>query len=178
MGVRRFNLIVTHLPGFHVRREAVKQLEEAVEGFRVVGYSHNVIYGVAPDPDRAVEEARRRLPRSTPILRIIPVYDVVKPYIDAVRRSVHKLLAERPEGSVAVRIDGHVLDESGRPMHRRDAAIAIMEGVERPVDLRSPDVLIYVKVVKVAGTRRSRVAAIYVGPPRGILSIVKELRQA
>ncbi|GAB6147937.1 hypothetical protein JCM10135_04780 [Stetteria hydrogenophila] len=173
MAVERFNLIVTHLPGLPMRREAVRQLEALVDEFRVVGYGQSIIYGVAPDPFRAVEEFRRSMPRSTPILRIIPVNDVVKPYIDAVRRSVHTLLSRHPEGSVAVRIDGHLLDENGRVMHRRDAAVAIMNGIERPVNLRSPDVLVYIKVTRL---RRWRVAAIYTGPPSGILSTVKESR--
>jgi tRNA acetyltransferase TAN1 len=158
-----------------MRREAIRQLEDVIEGFKVIGYWQSIIYGLVDDPLEAVEVARKSLPMHTPILRMIPVNDVVRPYIDAVKRSVHSLLSKWPEGSVAVRIDGYIMDESGRFMHRRDAAIAIMEGVERPVNLKNPDVLIYVKVTRLG---RDRVAAIYVGPPRGILSIVKEARQA
>ncbi len=158
-----------------MRREAIRQLEGVIEGFKVVGYWQSIIYGLVNEPLEAVEAARKSLPKNTPILRIIPIDDAVKPYIDAVKRSVHRLLSKWPEGAVAVRIDGYIMDESGRIMHRRDAAIAIMEGVERPVNLKNPDVLIYIKVTRLG---RGRVAAIYVGPPRGILSVVKEARQA
>lgn len=158
-----------------MRREAIRQLENVIEGFKVIGYWQSIIYGLVDKPLEAVEAARKGLPKNTPVLRIIPIDDIVKPYIDAVKRSVHKLLPRWPEGTVAVRIDGYIMDESGRIMHRGDAAIAIMEGVDRPVNLKNPDVLIYVKVTRLG---RGRVAAIYVGPPRGILSVVKEARQA
>ncbi len=166
-----FNLIVTHMPGYHMRRAAVDDLERVVGRVMVVWARQNVVYAVVPDARAAVEALRARLTPKTPILRVIPIDEVVRPRVEEVRMAVHRLLAARPPGSVAVRIEGY-LSGPGGPMHRRDAAIAIMEGVERPVNLGSPDVLVYVKVARFRG---GRVAAVYVGPPKGILSVVKEL---
>ena len=166
-----FNLIVTHNPGYHMRLAAERDLERLVPGLRVVWARQNVIYALAPDARGAVEALRSGLTPRTPILRVIPVDEVVRPRVDDVRRAVHRLLEHAPGGSVAVRIEGR-LHGPGGPVHRRDAAVAIMEGVERPVDLDSPDVLILVKVSRFRGRR---VAAVYVGPSRGVLSVVKEI---
>ncbi|MEB2836232.1 MAG: THUMP domain-containing protein [Desulfurococcales archaeon] len=169
--VRRFSLIVTHIPGYYERRDALEQLRDILGFVEYVGGYHNVLLLWVPRPLEAVELLRRKLPDWTPILRAIPVLDVVPPRVSAVRESVHRLLSKAPPGSFAVRVDGYLVDEDGRLMHRVDAARYIAEGVERPVNLGSPDVLVYIKVVGRPG-RRS--AAVYVGPPRGILSVPRE----
>lgn len=169
MGV--FNLIVTHLPGYYERREALDELRWILDSIDVVERYNNVLLLWVPRPREAVERLRRKLPEGTPVLRVIPVDRVTGLGVSEVREAVHELLSRAGPGSFAVRIDGHLVDEEGRLMHRVDSARVIAEGVERPVNLKSPEVLVYVKVVGRPGRRR---AAIYVGPPRGILSLARE----
>lgn len=168
--MQEFNLLATHLPGYYARRRAVEELGEAVGSLRVVWRWQNIIYAWVPDPRGAVRRAASSLPGNTVVLRVIPVDAVVEPVIGEIRRVVRGLLERAPPGSFAVRVDGHPVDESGRMMHRRDAAIALAEGVDRPVNLSAPDVLVYVKILRY---RRGYKAAVYVGPPGGILSTVK-----
>ncbi len=167
----RFNLIVTYLPGYYERREALDELRWILEVFDIVDRYQNVLLLWVPRPLDAVERLRRRLPEDTPIQRVIPVNAVVPPLVNRVKEVVHELLTSAPEGSFAIKIDGHLVDGDGNLMHRVDSARFIAEGVERPVNLKKPDVLVYIKVVGRPGRKR---AAVYVGPPRGILSVVRE----
>ena len=165
-----FNLVVTHLPGYPNKREAIRHLTWLLDDVEIIDSRPNIILARVPDPDDAVARLRRSLPRGTPILRVIPVHAVTYPKVEEVREVVHRLLRERGRGSFAIRIDGHLLDSEGRQMHKVDAAVVIAEGVGLPVNLSSPDTLVYIKVLRF---RRSYVAAIYVGPPSGILSTAK-----
>ncbi len=166
-----FNLIVTHLPGRPMARDAERHLVWLLPGIRIVYREPNIILASHPDPRDAVARLRRSLPRDTPILRVVPLDEVTGTSVSEVRGAVHRLLARAPEGSYAIRLDGHLEDGEGRRMHKIDAIRIIAEGVERPVNLDNPDVLVYIKVVRF---RRGYVAGIYVGPPSGILSVVKE----
>ena len=168
-----FNLIVTHLPGWPNARDAERHLYWLLREVEVVHRAPNILLARVPDPRDAVARLRRSLPASTPILRVIPVDDVVYPRVDEVRESVHRLLAEAPEGSFAIKLDGHLYSEEGDRMHKLDAIKIIADGLDRPVNLSSPDVLVYIKVVRYRG---GYLAAVYVGPPDGILSVVKERR--
>ncbi|MCE4624294.1 MAG: THUMP domain-containing protein [Desulfurococcales archaeon] len=165
-----FNLIVTHLPGYPNKRDAMRQLSWLLDDVEIVDSRPNIILAKVPDPDDAVRRLKRSLPiDSTPILRVIPVHAVTYPKVDSVREVVHRLLREAGPGSFAVRLDGYLYSD-GERLHRVDAAKIIADGVERPVNLSSPDILVYVKVVRF---RRSYLAAIYVGPPDGILRVVR-----
>lgn len=165
-----FNLIVTHLPGRPNARTAERQLVWLLPSIRIVFRMPNIILAKTPDPRDTVARLRRSLPRDTPILRVIPVDLVVEARVDTVREAVHRLLAKAPEGTYAIRIDGHLQDTEGRLMHKIDSIKVIAEGIERRVNLDNPDILVYIKTVRYRG----RKAAIYVGPPSGILSTVKQ----
>ena len=164
-----FNLIVTHLPGRPNARTAERQLVWLLPSIRIVYRMPNIILAKTPDPRDTVARLKRSLPAETPILRVIPVDAVVEARVEAVKRVVHRLLSQAPEGSYAIRLDGHLEDEEGRRMHKIDSIRVIADGIERPVNLDNPDILVYIKVVKYRGRR----AAVYVGPPNGILSTVK-----
>ncbi len=169
-----FNLIVSHVPGWDMKRRALDELRRVLGwDMDVVERQPNLIFLRVPDADRAVEKLRSELPEDTVILRVVPVYRVVDPNLDAVKSVVKDLLLMAPDGSFAVKVDGYIVDGEGRRMSRMDAAARIADGIDRPVNLDNPDVLVYVKVVRVRGRYR---AAVYVGAPRGILSIVKERR--
>ena len=172
-GFKEFNLIVTHLPGRLNKRLALRELRLALGRVSVVYSAPNILYCLTEDPHGAVRRLREKLTRRTSILRVIPVDRVVEARLDAVRDAVVSLMRSAPEGSYAIRLDGRLLDSEGRPVPRDKAIEFLASPLKRPVDLRDPDVLVYVKVSRVGGRR---VASIYVGPPTGILSAVKELR--
>ncbi len=172
MAPPRFNLVVSHLPGLHARRLVREELR-AVLGydrvwFPVQGQSLTLAE-YRGDPLEAVELLRKGLPEDTVILKVVPALRVVEPEVEAVKRVVDELLASAPEGSFAVRLQGRLL-RGGRPLGSMEAVRLLAEGVPRPVDLRSPDVLVLVRVVNVRGVRA---AAVYVGRPSGVLSLAR-----
>ncbi len=166
-----FNLIITHLPGWPNAREAEKHLYWLLDDVKIVYGRPGIILALVDDSRKAVERLRRSLPEHTPILRVIPIDAVTYPRVNEVRKMVHTLLSSVGEGSFAIRLDGHLYDENGEIMHKIDSIRIIANDIERQVDLSKPDILVYIKVVPY---RRGRLAAIYVGPPKGILSTVKE----
>lgn len=166
-----FNLIVTHLPGWPNARDAERHLEWLLDDVEIVHRAPNILMARVPSPKDAVERLRRSLPASTPILRVIPVDAVAYPRVTDVKKTVHSLMERVPGGSYAIKLDGHLYDEEGELMHKVDSIRLIADGIDRRVDLSNPNVLVYIKIVRY---RRSRLAAIYVGSPRGILSTVKE----
>ena len=165
-----FNLIVTHLPGPENKRKALWILRQALPAFSIAYSRPHIILGIVRDPQEAVEILKSSLTRKSPILRVIPVSRVEAAFTSDVKRVVEEILKKQPEGSFAVRLDGYLRDDNGRLMRRRDAIIAIADSIDRKVNLNSPDILVYIKVVKFRGRR---LAAIYVGPPDNIISTVK-----
>jgi tRNA acetyltransferase TAN1 len=166
-----FNLLITHLPGFGMRREALSELYNYIDDLKLVFYEKNKLYIKVRDPKEVVKKLCRDLPSKTVILRAIPVDDVVSPNIDEVINSVRRLINNK-EGKIAVRIDGHLISENGRFLHRQEAASLIGDSVDRDVNLSNPDVLIYVKVTRF---KRRYVAAVFVDNPRYIFSSVKRV---
>jgi len=168
----RFNLVVSHLPGLHARRLAREELRAALGGervrFPVQGQSVTLAEYLG-DPLEAVEALRRGLPEDTVILKVVPALRVVEPEVDAVKRAVDELLSSAPPGSFAVRVQGRLL-RGGQPLGSMEAVKLLAEGVERPVNLGSPDVLVFVRVVSLKGVKA---AAVYVGRPEGVLSLAR-----
>jgi len=171
-GWRAFNLIVTHLPGPGSKRRAIWTLKQLIPELTVVHSRPNILLCRVEDPIKAIEVLRSNLPPKTSILRVIPVLDVRSVRVRDVRASVEKLLLKAGEGSFAIRLDGHLEDDNGRLMSRRESIEVIASNIDRRVNLRNPDILVYVKAVKFG---RRWVAAIYVGSPSNMLSTVKGL---
>ena len=167
----QFNLIVTHLPGKPAKVKAIRDLKEALGDFVIVDSRPNIIISLVDNALGAVKLLRERLPRDTPILRVIPVSSVTLIIVDYVEKSVRSLV-ERAEGATfAIRLDGKLYDSEGRVLGWREAIERIASGINKKVNLSNPDILVYIKTVKVKG--RSY-AAIYEGSPQGIMSTVKE----
>ncbi|MCE4609380.1 MAG: THUMP domain-containing protein [Desulfurococcales archaeon] len=164
-----FNLIVSHLPGYDEKREAMKHLRWLLDDVEIVESRPNLLLAKVEDPIDAVERLKRSLPKHTTILRVIPVMEVTYPNVENVRDVIHKLLKGR-EGSFAIKLDGHLYDSEGRMMHKVDSITVIADGIDLPVNLSNPDILVYIKIVKY---RRNYLAALYVGSPEGILSVKK-----
>lgn len=170
MTYKPFNVIITHLPSPHARWKIASFMRKTAGYFYITEYSSNVVLGKVKDPIAAAEALASNLTPSSPFLRFIPVLEVRSPRLREVKQAVEELLSKQGEGSFAIRLDGHLEDEEGRLMSRRDSIVMLAEGIERKVDLENPDVIVYVKVVRFRGRW---VAAIYVGSPKHILSVAK-----
>jgi tRNA(Ser,Leu) C12 N-acetylase TAN1 len=173
--VMEANLMVTHLPVWGARRLVLQDLRNALAGrVRLVAARFNVMLLSVDydDPYLAVRDLRGSLPRDTLILRVIPVHRIViPPEAERIREAVGELLSRAPPGSFAVRLEGRVL-VGGREVPRSEAVKIIAEaGGGRPVNLDSPDILVLVKPFRL---QRLRGAAVYVGPPDGVLSTARE----
>ncbi|MEM0340393.1 MAG: THUMP domain-containing protein [Acidilobaceae archaeon] len=166
-----FNLIVTHLPGPYAKRRAREILEQLLD-ISILESRPNVLICRVPDPLNAIEQLRRQLPLKSPILRAIPVTAVTRPRVEDVKRVVMEAVSSLPEGSFAVRIDGRLWSSSGEPLSKLDAVKIIAENIDRKVNLKNPDILVYVKVIRFRGRRW---AAVYVGHPSFVFSTVKSL---
>ena len=161
-----FNLVVTHLPGPEAKRRTVWTLKQLIPGFTLVYSRPNILLGRVDDPLKAIEILRANLPPRTTILRVIPVLEVRSVKALEVKDAVEKLVAKAGEGSFAIRLDGYLEDENGRLMSRMEAIRLIARDIDRKVNLKNPDILVYIKTVKI---HRMWFSAIYVGHPSNIL---------
>ncbi len=170
--LRLFNLIVAHEPGRWGFREALRVLRGLLPGALVFDTPKHLILLRVGDPYAAVERLAANLDSGQPILRAIPLDAVAPPYVEDVARLAARLAAEKAEGgeaTFAVRVEGRLWRrETGEPVSSREAVEAIAEGIDLPVDLRSPGLLVLVKVVRLS--RAQRYAGIMVAPPSSIYS--------
>ncbi|MEM0491322.1 MAG: THUMP domain-containing protein [Acidilobaceae archaeon] len=126
--------------------------------------------GRVKDPIEAVNIIKSNITPKTTILRIIPVNEVRSVKLADVKSSILNLLSKIGEGSFAIRLEGHLLDDNGKIMRRIDSIVKLADEIDRSVNLKNPDILVYVKIVKFRGRW---VSAIYVGSPNNIVSTVK-----
>lgn len=176
--VEPFNLIVTHLPTYRNYVVARRQLLNILDRPVIVDVQPNIMFLRVRDPDAAVDALKRTLiDVDTPILRVIPVDRVLEPYAEDVRDEARRLFYEKCSGeaSFAIRMDGHLYSrepEYGKGWLQRDEAIKIIaSGISNPVNLSSPQCLVYIKIVQLYGY--TELAALTVGQPSRILSIAK-----
>ena len=165
-----FNLIVSHIPGREGYHEALRYLRAYIEGLQVFYTRQSVILARVPDPRRAVRVLSENLPPDSPILRAIPVDVVVQPYLEDVREAVAKLYPRviPEDATFAVRVEGRLRRRDGGEVGRVEAQSEIGAIVDRRVNLRNPDYLILVKVVKTGGG--AAYAAVSITPPSLIYS--------
>lgn len=168
-----FNLIVTHEPGYENYVLARAQIRDILgSDMRVVDTSQSIMLLRVSDPFEAVRRISEELPGSTPVLRVVPVEEVVEPTVQRVAGTVERLASKIPEGETfKIRIDGHLYDDKGgvwERVSRREAIDVIAERVDRPVNLSEPQWLVYVKVVRL--WRGDEFAAVVVARPDQIFS--------
>ncbi len=157
-----FNLIITHEPGLDNYRWARNQIRQLIgEGLRYVSsYQSVILYDTDLDPHDVALKLRTSLKGvGTPIIRVIPIDEVVEPYLDEVIEAVKHLLPRLPTGvSFRITIEGHLFGkgEEGRikRLHTREAVEEIAKYVDNPVNLDNPGRIIYVKVVRYLRRRR------------------------
>ncbi len=165
-----FNLIVSHLPGRSGYHEALRYLRAYVDGFQLFYARQSLILGRAPDPYYAARILAERLPPDSPILRVVPVDRVTLPYLEDVVEVVKELYPQRipDDATFAVRVEGRLRRRNGGEVGRLEAHREIGAVVERRVDLRNPDYLILVKVVKLDSA--TSYAGVMIAPPRAVYS--------
>ncbi len=177
MNRKPFNLIVTHYPGYDNFVVVKNQLNDVLGEIRVVDSSQSILLALVDDPYKAVERIKNSGLKDTPILRVIPVDEVVDVYVDRVAEvSRRLLLSKSSEGeSFRIRLDGRLYEYANgeiRKLHRDEAIRIIARDIDRPVNLTSPDWIIYVKVIKMY--RVTELASITVCKPNQILSFSRQ----
>ena len=158
-----FSLIVTHEPSIDNYRWARNQLRQ-IAGTKlryVSSYQSVILYDLDEDPHEVAREIREALRNvGTPIIRVIPVDYVTDPYVDDVVEVVKENIAPKiPERTkFRVTLEGHLyrVREDGYRvrMHTIDAVREIAKYIDRPVDLKNPELIVFVKVVKYMRGRR------------------------
>ncbi len=168
--MRIFNLIVSHQPGRDAYMEALRYLRAYLNDFLLLYTRQSLIIGKVGDPYKAVKVLKKVLPPESPILRVIPVDEVVAPFIEDVIEVVKRLYPIRipPDSRFAVRVEGRLYRRSGGEIGRLEAQRMIGDIVDRGVNLSNPDYLVLVKTVRVQ--RDLAYAAIMIAPPSSIYS--------
>jgi tRNA acetyltransferase TAN1 len=171
-----FNLIVAHEPGYYASREAMRTIRSVLGAVRLFAAPQSLLLLSVDDPYKAVAKLARELTDDSVILRAIPLDAVSSPYLDDVDKTVKKTLQEKYGSkngkTFAIRLEGHLVDnESGRLLHKDEAIRYLAKGIELPVNLDNPDILILVKIVR--ASKGLYYAGIMVAPPCSIYSRAK-----
>ncbi len=173
MSRRPFNLIVTHEPGYENFLLAKQQVLEILGEASIIDTAQSIMLLRVDDPYKAAKMIAEGIPESTPILRAVPVDEVVEPTTRKVGETVGRLAEERipPTSTFRIKLDGYLYRDMGgvwQRLHKQEAIEEIARHVDRPVNLSKPDWLIYIKVVRMHGGWEY--AAIMVAPPSSIFS--------
>ena len=163
-----------HEPGqdnYGWARNQVRQIL-GLDAIFVSAYQSVILYKVSGDPHEAASKLRNLLKgSSTPIIRVIPVDYVTEPIIDEVVEIVKELAHRIPPNSpYRITLEGHLYmvrsDGAKVRMHSLDAIKEMAKYVDRPVNLKNPSWVIYVRVVRYMRVRRK--AAISLVKPEEI----------
>jgi len=169
---RLFNLIVAAEPAYPGPQRALRLVKTLLGNPMVFDTPKSLILLRVDDPYAAVQQLEKQLGPDDPVLRAVPLDGETTPYVEDVAEAVKHLVAEKAAGgrpSFAVKIEGHLYSrETGERLHSADAVRIIADGIDLPVNLDNPDLLVLVKVVRVG--RAQRYAGIMVAPPASIYS--------
>ncbi len=168
-----FNLIVTHEPSYANYKWALDQLKNILEKFNIVDVSQSRIILRVSDPYEAVEKIIEKLPKDTPILRVIPVDIVIEPYVEDVAEIVWKYYTKiPPNATFRITLEGrHLYWRNNKIAHTDEAIRYIASKINRKVDLRNYEWEIYIRVLKIH--KHVEVASITIAPAKYIFSKAK-----
>nr|WP_148683641.1 THUMP domain-containing protein [Fervidicoccus fontis] len=176
MIVRRepFNLIITHYPGYDNFVVAREQIKNIIENIRIVDTSQSIILAIVDEPYATIEKIKSLELKETPILRIIPVDRVTDIFVDRVKEVIHELFNTKvkKEETFKIKLDGHLYkrqEGSIEKIHKDEAIKILAEGLENPVNLKSPSWLVYVKTLRMY--KATELASITVTKPENIISL-------
>ncbi len=173
----RFNLIVTT---YALREEAaIEELTQYIGGVYVVWKQRSLVLirATRMDPYEAVKTIREQIdPRYTNILRVIPIDIVYSPVLEDVAKIIWDLVDEKikPDETFRITLEGHLfkVTEEGNLIEARsrESIDYIAKNIDRKVNLKKPDKVVYIKVVRVAG---KPYAAVSICKPEDIISTQK-----
>ena len=149
-----FNLIIIHEPGLDNYRWTLNQLNQLLESnIEITDSRQSVIFAKVKDPHKIAKELREKLKdTSTPIIKIIPVDYVVDPLINEVESVIKKIASLIPENATfRITLSGHLYEVSQgllNRLHTMDSIKRLAEYVNRSVNLKNPDYIIFIKVIK------------------------------
>ncbi len=171
---RLFNLIVAAEPAYPGPQRALRLIKTLLGNPIVFDTPKSLILLRVENPYEAVKRLEKQLGPEDPVLRVVPLDGETPPYVEDVAEAARSLVEEKAgaiggEPTFAIKIEGRLYSrEPGEPLHSADAVRIIADGIELPVNLDSPDLLVLVKVVRLS--RAQRYAGIMVAPPDSIYS--------
>jgi len=176
---RLFNLVIAADPAYPGPRRALRLVKTILGNPVVFDTPKSLILLRVDDPYSAVKLLEKQLGPDDPVLRVTPLDGETPPYVEDAAEAARQILAEKlgedEKPSFAVKIEGHLYSrETGERLHSADAVRIIADGIDLPVNLGSPDLLVLVKVVRLS--RSQRYAGIMVAPPSAIYSRERKYR--
>ncbi|ADM28008.1 conserved hypothetical protein [Ignisphaera aggregans DSM 17230] len=161
-----FNLIITCEPGRENIDWVFSQINSCIgTSYVIVRIRSSLILLAVSNPYEVWYNLKKCLyNKDTPIQRVIPVDEIVDPILDRVSRKAQEYALNRIPRDATYRVTLHgrlySIDSSGRlvKISSMDAIKAIAEGIDRKVNLKNPDWVVYIRVVPYR--RWSYVAAI------------------
>ncbi len=154
-------------------------MEQILGRLIIVDTSQSRILARVDNPYETIDLISEFLPEDTPILRVIPVDEVLEPYVEDVAERAWSLAEEKipQESTYRVTIEGGHLywRKNGQWAHTIDAIKYIASKIDRKVDLENYDWIVYVRVLKI---RYSEYAALTVAPAKYIFSKAKQRKRA
>lgn len=147
--------MVIHEPGVDnyswVRNYIRQLLGDRVE--YISSYQSVILYLTTEEPRTISKMIKESLVNtSSPIIKVIPIDYVVDPIISKVAEAVKELASRIPDNeSFRITLDGHLFYEDEGFLKELGSLEAIKElakYVDRPVNLESPDWVIYVRVIR------------------------------
>lgn len=169
-----FNLIVTHEPTYVNYKWALEQLRDIIGRFNIIDVSQSRVLLRVEDPYKAVDLIRDKLPRDTPILRVIPVDLVLEPFVEDVAKAAWNLSSKIPANATfRITLEGGHLywRDTNLMAHTIDAIKYIASNIDRRVKLRDYDWVVYIRVLRLH--KHVEVAALTVAPAKYIFSKAK-----
>lgn len=160
-----FNIVVTYETGSENLRWAFAQITECIGNiYTVHRVGPSMIIMKVSDPYGVWFNLKRCLyGKDTPIHRVIPVDEVVEPLVDRVALKAKDYALARIPADATYRVTLHGklfrTDERGRliKVPSDEAIKAIAAYIDRKVNLRNPDWVVYVRTIAV---RRWRLATV------------------
>ncbi len=152
-----FNLVITYEPGRENTEWVFQQLNACIGStYVVVKVRPSIILLKVPNPYDVWLKIKRCLyGKDTAIHRVIPVDEIVDPLVDKVARKAKEYAVKRipPNETFRITLQGRLyrVDERGRLVreHSINAVRVIAEGINRKVDLKNPDWVVYIRTVPV-----------------------------
>ncbi len=158
---------------------AVDQLEQILGRLTIIDTAQSRILARVDDPYETIDMIMEFLPDDTPILRIIPVDEVLEPYVEDVAEHAWSLADEKIPSNNTYRVTiegGHLYwRKNSQWAHTIDAIKYIASKIDRKVDLENYDWIVYVRVLRV---RYTEYAALTVAPAKYIFSKAKQKKRA